>query len=215
MKKICLVILLILLFVVGGVLADTPTLLTLQLKTHGGNVSNYANDSNVLVYITSSGTDVNAMRFSCDNSTWTDWTTYSSTSYFDLNSGNYGCTASSGSRTVYGEVRDANLDVSTSTSDSIILDFNSPIVVSFSPSSNVGNGDGASGQQISISLTDDFNLSSISISLDRGSTDIYDSNSDACTISGTSTTCSFTDFSVDRTGTYNYSFVVRRLSSST
>ncbi|MBT7241189.1 MAG: fibronectin type III domain-containing protein [Candidatus Diapherotrites archaeon] len=208
MKKLVLIaFVLFVLFTTSFAFADTPTL-TIQLKTYGGTTSNYSNDANVTVAITTTSGDINAMQFSCDNSTWSTLTTYSASSHFDMNSGNNGCTAANGSRTLYAKIGDTDNNLSTAASDAIILDFAPPAVTSFSPGATVSSGNGANGQAISIPITDDFNLSTISISLDRASTDVYDNNSGACTITGTSATCAFTDFLVDRTGSYTYTSII-------
>jgi len=212
-KSIVIAFLLILIITTGIVFADTPTL-TIQLKTNSGSAANYANDANVTVAITTTSDDINGMQFSCDNATWSTMETYSATSHFDLNSGSYGCNAADDSRILYAKIADTDNNLLTAASDSIILDFVAPVVTSFSPASAVSSGNGANGQAISIPITDDFNLSSISISLDRGSTDVYDNNTTACTITGTSATCAFTDFSVDRTGTYTYTSIITDLAGN-
>lgn len=182
------------------VFADTPTISSFLINSTSAG---YTNDANVLLGITISG-DVNAMRFSCNNSTWSTYETYYSTKYFDINSGSYGCTPESGNRTIYVQVRDTNLDASSVVNNTINLDIVAPVFGAFSPASDVTNGNGANGQAISIALTDDYNLSYISIKLVRGTTTVYDYNSNKCTITGTTASCSFTDLSIDRGGSYIY-----------
>ncbi len=191
------------LFLWSNAYADTPTISSFLINSTSGG---YTNDANVLLSISISG-DVNAMRFSCNNSTWSTYEIYSSTKYFDINSGSYGCSAAVGTRTVYVQVRDTNLDASSVTNNTTKLDLVAPTFGAFSPASDVTSGNGANGQAISIALTDDYNLSYISIKLQRSSTTVYDYNSTKCTITGASATCSFTDLLVDRGGSYTYTMI--------
>ncbi len=62
---------------------------------------------------------VSEMRFSNNNSTWTSWTTYSTSSSFTL-------TASDGTRTVYAQFRDYAGNTTSSVSDTIGLDRSAP-----------------------------------------------------------------------------------------
>jgi len=196
------------LFLAGFCLANAVSSFTITSD------NGYGNDANVLLAI--SVEDGNRMQFSCSGASWSTLETYATSKYFDLNSGLYGCAASNGLRTLYikAEYTDGNYS-SGSHDANIILDFISPVVTSFSPSDEIIPGDGKNGQAISVTLTDDINLSTISFSLDRASTDVYDNKTTKCTITGTSKTCSFTDLDVDRGASYTYTYIVTDMGGNT
>jgi hypothetical protein len=175
--------------------------------------ANYTNDSNLELGINVSGGTGYQAKFSCNNSTWTDYATFTSTMYFDINTASYGCSVTSGLKNIYVDVNftDANIDTAD---NNIIFDAINPSTTSFSPTSSV-TGDGANGQAIVIGTSDDTNLSSISLTLLRGSTTIYDSNSTACTITGTSSNCSFTELNIDRGGSYTYNYIITDMAGNT
>ena len=170
--------------------------------------NDYTNNATVTLHMIIE--DANQMKFSCNGSSWSTYEIYATTKSFDINSGSYGCTPATGTRTVYlmAQYDDGNESDGTN-SDTIVLDLTNPSITSFSPSSDISNGNGASGQEISIPVTDDFNLYTVTVSLDRGSTSVYDNNSTKCTVTGTSSTCAFTDLNVDRGGSYGYVIIVR------
>jgi hypothetical protein len=179
--------------------------------------ASYTNDSNLLLTINATSTTgaVYQAKFSCsgDPNKWTDYTTFNSTMYFDINTSNYDCNTLTGTKTIYVDVNFTDNSQAQANS-SIIFDKVAPTTTSFSPTSSV-TGDGASGREIIIGLSDDINLSSVSITLLRGSTIIYDSNSTKCTITETRTNCSFTDLRVDRNGSYTYNYIITDMAGNT
>src|SRR3972149_1638875 len=86
-----------------------------------------------------SGT-VTQMRFSNDNSTWSTWEAYATSKAWTLTSGD-------GTKTVYVQFKDAVGNVSTTYSDTIILDTSAPI------GSITINGGASSTSSTSVSLT--------------------------------------------------------------
>ena len=65
------------------------------------------------------------MRFSCDNSNWSTWESYTTTKNWNLNTGD-GCSAWDGEKTVYVQFRDALWNGTKNDNDSILLDTSSP-----------------------------------------------------------------------------------------
>src|SRR3989338_6738382 len=91
-----------------------------------------ANDDNVYttsasVTLALSGDDINRAKFSCNNSTWSSWWNFSSssnTTTFNLNTGE-GCSSGDANKTVYATIMSVDGN-STTASDSITLDTNAP-----------------------------------------------------------------------------------------
>ena len=192
---------LLLTFFSGTGFAKAITSFTIEQSTQ------YSNTASVTLYI--SAEDANRMSFSCNASSWSDYIAYAVTASFDLNSGSYGCTPAEGLRTVYTKVEYTDGNYSDGThNDTITLDFTPPQITSFSPATEVSNGNGALGQAISIGLSDDYNLARISIALSRGGTTLYSGSTTKCSITGLTSTCAFTDYSFDRGASYTYSYTV-------
>ncbi len=87
--------------------------------------ANYTNSASVTLYI--SANDVNKMSFSCDNSTWSAWIDYSTTTSFNLET-SAGCSAGDGTKTVYAKIWNIDTNTQNTKSDTIILDTDVNIV---------------------------------------------------------------------------------------
>jgi len=115
----------------------------------GGSITNSSGDptkdDTPLLDLTISGDGVEAgsaseMRFSCDNSTWTDWEAYATPkTNFDIKPAEaaYGCGTSDGSRTVYIQYRDSLGNVgSSANTGAFTLDTTAPVVTAVQPSAS-------------------------------------------------------------------------------
>ncbi len=195
MRKI--IVILIFVWVLLGVNANSINSFTINPGT--------IYTTNTLVTLDINATDANQMKFSCDKSTFSPYENYNSIKSWDLNSGNYGCLNSFGTRHVYLQIKYNDLNESSKDHNaSIILDINAPMITTFSPNIEVPGGDGKNGQNISIFFEDNYSLEEASISLKRGSTQLYSNDTAKCFVSGTNTNCNFTDLKIDRGGTYTY-----------
>jgi len=109
-----------------------PTNTNITINDSSGYTAD--NTPSLSLSATDSGSGVKEMAFSCDNSNWSSWVTYS-TSYssFNIETG-AGCSVGDGSKTIYVKFRD-NLDnESTSVSDSTYLDTTPPTTTHDAPS---------------------------------------------------------------------------------
>ncbi|MDD3083702.1 MAG: hypothetical protein PHP82_01640 [Candidatus ainarchaeum sp.] len=176
------------------------------------NGAEYTNDTNLLLSI-SVNEDAYQMRFSCNNSDWSNFETFSETKYFDINTINYGCNPNEGLKTIYVDVN--FVDGSRHSIDNnIILDKTPPTAENFSPIESV-NGDGAEGQLISTDFFDNNGIDNVAISLIRDGTTVYDFDTNICLInSETNVNCSFIDYGVDRGGNYSYEFIITDLAGN-
>ncbi|MCJ7479137.1 MAG: Ig-like domain-containing protein [Candidatus Nanohaloarchaeota archaeon QJJ-7] len=113
-----------------------PTFLEMDILSHTSTVT-----PNITgIRFTDDPDDVytHYMRFSCDDSNWTDWTEYSqSYSGFNITDGSYGCPTGDGSKTVYMQIRDEAGNWEDSIQDSVVLDRKAPSVEPGSPSGPV------------------------------------------------------------------------------
>lgn len=108
---------------------DAPTG---SLIINSGNP--YTKSTSVTLYPSASdtgGSGLNQMRFSNDNSTWSSWVSYSTSGYI------WTLIAGSGSRTVYVQYNDNEGNISSSYSDSIILDTTAPTVTITASTSDI------------------------------------------------------------------------------
>jgi hypothetical protein len=201
-----LLVLIIILLIIGS--ANASVSFSINSST------DYTNDSNLELIISApnNGGSAEEVKFSCDDSNWTAYEAFSETKYFDIN-GVTGCSVSSGTKTIYIDVNFSN-NIQETANSSIIFDAVPPTITSFSQTP-FSPSDGATGTTVIFALSDDTNLSSISISLDRGSTSVYDNNFSACTITGTNANCEFIDFYVDREANYTYAYVITDMSGNT
>ncbi len=192
-----------LLFVLNFSCANTIT----SFRINNGSL--YTNDSNLSleILVNVEEEEVDKMQFSCNGENWSPLENYSETKSFDIDIGSYGCNANEGLKTIYVKVVFVN-SATHDTQNTITLDLTEPSATGFSPNDSI-IGDGANGQLVSVNLSDNNNLETISFSLKRGTTTIYDSNNDACSITGKTTTCSFTDYQINMGGgIYYYTYIV-------
>lgn len=169
----------------------------------------YTNDSNLILNVdatSNEGMSAQQIKFSCNGNNWSNFETFSTTKYFNINNGLTDCNTLTGIKKIYIDVNFSD-NTDANSNSQVIYDAVSPQLISFL-STPKNPSDGATGADINFILSDDKNLSIISITLLRGSTTVYDSNSSKCTITGTSANCSFTDLKIDRAGNYTYNYVI-------
>ncbi|MFH1586876.1 MAG: DUF2341 domain-containing protein [Candidatus Diapherotrites archaeon] len=109
-----------------SVIVDT-TSPTGTILIEGGAASTTNQKPALTISASDVGIGVSQMRFSCNGSSWTDWTAYA-TSYSDFNiiSGSQGCAYGGGTKYVFAQFRDTLTNTSSSVSDSIILNWAPP-----------------------------------------------------------------------------------------
>jgi len=103
-----------------SVFGITPTINDFNIN----NDENYT--TNKIVTLNISAVNATEMQFSCSNESWpADWLTYSSSSSFDLTTGN-ACNSSEGTKIVYAKVKSSDGNIADA-NDSIIFDMTAPI----------------------------------------------------------------------------------------
>jgi hypothetical protein len=115
--------------------------------------ASYTNDATPTLTLSAldSYAGVGDMRFSCDNSNWTDWIEYA-TSYSSFNMiTSTGCSSGDGTKTIYVQYRDDAYtpNVSSATSDSIYYDTTGPTLSSIT----MGDYTLKSGQSTTVYFT--------------------------------------------------------------
>ena len=163
------------------VTVDTTPPAVTYLRINNGSA--YATSTSVTLNSSVSG--VYQMRFSNDNSTWSSWQTYSTSKSWTITSGD-------GTKTVYAQYRDSLYNTTSSVSDTINLDTDTP-----SPSILINSG-------ADYSTADNRTVTAgVTISGDYGYLEFYDSTngySGFISYSGTSVSRSVT-FTSDGTKT--------------
>jgi predicted CXXCH cytochrome family protein len=117
------------------------------------NGASYVNTATVTLAPISAadGSGLGQMQFSNDGNSWSTWESYgASRTGWDLTNPAYGGNSSDGSKTVFARFKDVNGNVSTSTSDNIILDTTPPAVSTTTPAN------GATDVPLEVTVTASF-----------------------------------------------------------
>jgi hypothetical protein len=112
-----------------GVDTGDPTNTSITISDSSGYTNDSAPDLTLYAEDAFSGMVSGGMRFSCDNSSWTDWTSYSTShTIFNLTSGTYGCNSSDGTKKIHVQYRDSAYtpNISSAVSDSTYYDTTGP-----------------------------------------------------------------------------------------
>lgn len=102
-----------------------PDSTSLMINTN----ATYSIDNDVILTLTASDDNTKKMRFSNNNSTWSDWEDYAVSKAWDLANVTYGGTSAEGVKTVYAEFKDSFENTASTVNDSIIYDITPPNVV--------------------------------------------------------------------------------------
>ncbi|HEY5539839.1 MAG TPA: cytochrome c3 family protein, partial [Coriobacteriia bacterium] len=125
-----------------GTISDTIVLDTTAptggtVNINSGSAATSQTAVTLALFAADSGSGLHQMRFSNDNSTWSDWQAYSTSASWTLATGD-------GAKTVYAQFKDnADNVTSTAISHTIVLDTQGPAVTIGSPANGMWLGDGS------------------------------------------------------------------------